>query len=869
MRVWTSQNTFKSDVKLGALMAEAFDPYEKWLGIPKEKRPLTSYRLLGVDLFEPDVDRIQRRAERRIELMERLQSGKHAPTAKKVLKQLLEARDCLLDPAKKQKYDKMLRQKLDPSELPPAPPAPVEVDEEYHDSEMTTDNLSLFDFANTPLASAAAANGGFPNFAAPANQQPSYSGYDPNFEPKGKLKQNFWVIPVAIGCAGLFILIGAMMLIGGDDAPTVPIAKGPDDKTNTPTTPETTPPKGIDDILGTNTPPTVDPNVPTTIPNTPTTTTPPTSASPEELLIGHWKSMAFEGDSDFAKTLKEAVYTFEKDGTYQHSLTLISTSRPIKDEGKFEVAGETLTLKSKDNLEDKLTFSLSGKLLVVTNSDGKLKTTLMRAAPPTGNTDPDPTPVAVDNEPETVLWAGAPDAFLDGDLSPLPADRVAAIKPAFPIATFAFNPSQTIAAVGAKKGGQVEVWDIAAGNKKSAINVGQEQVLAVAVPNQQKVWVWSSDSGLQVYNAADGTPDRKLTIPVQDPLARPDMGMVVSPGGKFLALCRKGIRVYRTDTYALVGLLPPRKDEFPLAFGFNPDGAELVVIYQSTGAPALYRILPYDLSNGNADEELAKLRPGLIDDYAGRISYSRGEMNRLYLTLGDHYIIYGNEGHLVWTNKTPHPLAIPLEGGQFLVADAKGSVSTKKTNWEKLESAVKNMDLSRVPAAISPNDPNVPIAVEVTAKGVVNSDSLAKQRLEATISARLRAQGFVVDPMAKAKLIVTYTEQKGGTATKLNYYDEHNQPLARNYETPFATASATGRISWKTSQFDWFQEYIVEDNYNTADQLLGNTSGDKIFAVGLLESAARQLTGMIIPIYRGEDALEGSIELPVKVSRLE
>ena len=110
MRVWTSQNTFKSDVKLGALMAEAFDPYEKWLGIPKEKRPLTSYRLLGVDLFEPDVDRIQRRAERRIELMERLQSGKHAPTAKKVLKQLLEARDCLLDPAKKQKYDKMLRQ---------------------------------------------------------------------------------------------------------------------------------------------------------------------------------------------------------------------------------------------------------------------------------------------------------------------------------------------------------------------------------------------------------------------------------------------------------------------------------------------------------------------------------------------------------------------------------------------------------------------------------------------------------------------------------------------------------------------------------------------------------------------------------------
>ena len=103
-------------------MADAFDPYEKWLGIPKNKRPLTSYSLLGVDVFEADTEHIERGAERRIELVSKQSQGKHAAIAKKVMQQLVEARDCLLDPARKDKYDRMLRQKLG-DEAPP-PPAP-------------------------------------------------------------------------------------------------------------------------------------------------------------------------------------------------------------------------------------------------------------------------------------------------------------------------------------------------------------------------------------------------------------------------------------------------------------------------------------------------------------------------------------------------------------------------------------------------------------------------------------------------------------------------------------------------------------------------------------------------------------------------
>ena len=37
-------------------MSDAFDPYFKWLGIPKADQPPHAYRLLGIELFESDAD---------------------------------------------------------------------------------------------------------------------------------------------------------------------------------------------------------------------------------------------------------------------------------------------------------------------------------------------------------------------------------------------------------------------------------------------------------------------------------------------------------------------------------------------------------------------------------------------------------------------------------------------------------------------------------------------------------------------------------------------------------------------------------------------------------------------------------------------
>src|ERR1700739_926521 len=45
-------------------MHEPFDPYRKWLGIPRDEQPPNHYRLLGVALFEDDVEAISHAADR-------------------------------------------------------------------------------------------------------------------------------------------------------------------------------------------------------------------------------------------------------------------------------------------------------------------------------------------------------------------------------------------------------------------------------------------------------------------------------------------------------------------------------------------------------------------------------------------------------------------------------------------------------------------------------------------------------------------------------------------------------------------------------------------------------------------------------------
>ncbi|MBR5710984.1 MAG: hypothetical protein IKX40_09515 [Thermoguttaceae bacterium] len=109
-------------------MAEQFDPYYQWLGIPQDERPINKYRLLALQLFESDEDVIANAADRQMAFIRTFQNGAHSAESQMLLNELSSARVTLLNKDLKAEYDQQLRQTLGAREMrstpPPAPPAP-------------------------------------------------------------------------------------------------------------------------------------------------------------------------------------------------------------------------------------------------------------------------------------------------------------------------------------------------------------------------------------------------------------------------------------------------------------------------------------------------------------------------------------------------------------------------------------------------------------------------------------------------------------------------------------------------------------------------------------------------------------------------
>ncbi len=101
-------------------MSGNFDPYYKWLGIPPKDQPPNHYRLLGIELFESDVEVIEAAANRLMSYLHDLSTGDDAEHAQQLLNEISAARLCLLTGGKKDAYDKQLRDKVAP--VPPAKP---------------------------------------------------------------------------------------------------------------------------------------------------------------------------------------------------------------------------------------------------------------------------------------------------------------------------------------------------------------------------------------------------------------------------------------------------------------------------------------------------------------------------------------------------------------------------------------------------------------------------------------------------------------------------------------------------------------------------------------------------------------------------
>ena len=51
-----------------------FDPYHRWLGIPPDERPISKYRLLGINEFEVDRDVVNLAAERQTVFLRTMQA---------------------------------------------------------------------------------------------------------------------------------------------------------------------------------------------------------------------------------------------------------------------------------------------------------------------------------------------------------------------------------------------------------------------------------------------------------------------------------------------------------------------------------------------------------------------------------------------------------------------------------------------------------------------------------------------------------------------------------------------------------------------------------------------------------------------------
>lgn len=88
--------------------------YREWLNIPRDEQPPHHYRLLDLDPFESDPGVITRAAERRREQLETHLDGRHKETARKLWRQIVASRDCLLNAETKAAYDRELRAKLQP-----------------------------------------------------------------------------------------------------------------------------------------------------------------------------------------------------------------------------------------------------------------------------------------------------------------------------------------------------------------------------------------------------------------------------------------------------------------------------------------------------------------------------------------------------------------------------------------------------------------------------------------------------------------------------------------------------------------------------------------------------------------------------------
>lgn len=237
-------------------MAEEFDPYRKWLGIPPKDQPPHHYRLLGIAPFEDDPDVIENAASRQMAHVRTFQTGKHGPISQRILNELTAAKLCLLQPDKKAAYDLILRKELaaagelssegvldaaveESPNFPPPPPADFRAPEgRWRTSQDAAPEFPATGPAPVPIP--------MPPTAPPpvGNVAPLVSVQSRRSAPAGRSRKSsnsplpLLLILGCVGLVGLGLVIVVTMSLNNSPAPTpkhhAPVAEKPPAKRSTP-----------------------------------------------------------------------------------------------------------------------------------------------------------------------------------------------------------------------------------------------------------------------------------------------------------------------------------------------------------------------------------------------------------------------------------------------------------------------------------------------------------------------------------------------------------------------------------------------------------------------------------------------------------
>jgi len=224
-------------------MADDFDPYRKWLGIPADEQPPNHYRLLGIGLFEDDADTIETAADRQMGHLRTFQTGLQSALSQKLLNECATAKICLLNLEKKAAYDHELRRKLAPPPPKPLPPNQSQPKQPFPKPPLLRPPAASIVPAQspTPIDLSSEAPGRRPthpsasNPAAPATAYGirSQSPRRRNTVKKSKPPSLLWLVPLLIG----LVLVALYLIsshLGGDGslvkqavAPAAAEPKGP------------------------------------------------------------------------------------------------------------------------------------------------------------------------------------------------------------------------------------------------------------------------------------------------------------------------------------------------------------------------------------------------------------------------------------------------------------------------------------------------------------------------------------------------------------------------------------------------------------------------------------------------------------------